>query len=206
MRGCYTAHYGFRQFRPQSSALFDILQGIGSSGAGKTGQTQLAAITSAACALAALIAAPRKGVVHSKLKTSLDRIGLAEVDQRRVDCEVTCAFDTGLGGQIGGLLERLNKLMAAIGLTAVIDLADANEDIKRAQRLRVAQRERKKDRIPSRDVGNRYSFRHCLVLTVQRHVYIVGKRAPAHTAKIKLDDQMVCSQALRHSASAIEFT
>ncbi len=60
-----------------------------------------------------------------------------------------------LVARLGHLLECLNVLGSAVGISAVVERIDSNEDIVRAQTLSPSQGKRKENRIASWNISNR---------------------------------------------------
>ena len=64
-------------------------------------------------------------------------------------------FNAGLGGEIGHPLEGCEVFGTAVGISRVVDGVDPEPDLLRLADLRKGQRETQKDRVTSRDVGDR---------------------------------------------------
>ena len=65
------------------------------------------------------------------------------------------ALDAGLGGEVRHPLEGVDVLGAAVGIAAVVERVDADEDVARAEHLGPREREREEDRVARRHVGDR---------------------------------------------------
>ena len=90
----------------------------------------------------------------------------------------------GLGGQVGQSLEGGDVLRPAIGISAVVDGVDAEENVGRADHFGIGQRQRQQDRIPRGDVGDGDSVGHLPGVAVLGHLDGGGQGAAAEASKI----------------------
>ena len=61
------------------------------------------------------------------------------IESAAYESRIAAAFDAGLGGQVGHLLEGRDEFRPAIGIAAVIEGVDSQEDIRRPEHLRLGQ-------------------------------------------------------------------
>ena len=69
--------------------------------------------------------------------------------------QLLASLDARLGGQVGHALEGLDVLGPAVGVAAVVERVDADEDVAGLQRLGPGQGEREEDRVAGGHVGDR---------------------------------------------------
>src|SRR3569623_2175159 len=97
-----------------------------------------ACITPTACERAdRVVAAVRLAVIDAEARTESDDVGLAEIDQGRMDTEPTAA-----GRDLGERLERADELRSTIWIARRIEHVAADEQVLRAERLGPRERER----------------------------------------------------------------
>src|SRR5207247_7556776 len=82
-----------------------------------------------------VVAARREPVVDAERASGRDDFLLRELDQRSVDLETSPSFDTRFGREIGQRLKGGDVLGAAIGIAAIVQRVDPDEDAVRAQAL-----------------------------------------------------------------------
>src|SRR5437660_12865385 len=90
-----------------------------------------------------IVATAREPVIEVEREASSNDIGLAQIDERRVDVELR-AFDAGARRNCGQRLERPDERRAAIRVAGIIERVDANVDIAGVEDFGPAERKRKK--------------------------------------------------------------
>src|SRR5579871_1849928 len=105
--------------------------------------TAIAAATRPALRIG-IVAAERQRVIHAKTRPFPDDFGFRSLQERRVHVEGAAAFHGSLGGQVGEPLKLGEKLWATIRIAAVIDGIGADEQIKRFDDFRIAERQAKR--------------------------------------------------------------
>ena len=85
----------------------------------------------------------RQDKIHAKLCATADDFRFRQLDERRVNFELQRPFDAGLRGQIRQLFESRDVFRPAIGIAAVIDGVDADENIGSRNRFGKRQGQRK---------------------------------------------------------------
>src|SRR5216683_792563 len=86
------------------------------------------------------------------------------------------------------MLEGRDVFGPAIGIAAVVEGIDADEDVLRGERLRPGERERKKNGVPRRYIRGRNVLTHLPWRAILRHVDSGGKRRSAEAPEIEVDD------------------
>src|SRR5918993_4001927 len=105
-----------------------------------------------------------------------------------MNLEPHLALHSCFRGQVRHALVGRNVLRTAIGIATVIERVDAQENVKRLKSLRPSQGERKKDRIPRRDVSDGYP--RIGNITPLPHIDLTCQRGPAECPQIELDHLM----------------
>ena len=83
-----------------------------------------------------------------------------------------------------------DEFRAAIGIAAVIERIDPDENIEGLERFRPCERMGKKDRVPCRNICHRNSLRHPDSDPRFRHIDIVGQRRAAEDLIVDLGDDV----------------
>ncbi len=117
-----------------------------------------------------IVAGVGQAVIDAQLDAAADDLGFGPADQRGVDGESQPALDARLRGQVGHRGERGDVLRPAVGIAAVVDRVDAEEDVGRADRLGIGQRQRQQHRVPRRHVGDRDAVGHLVGRSILGHV------------------------------------
>ena len=140
---------------------------------GEAGQAESArvAVSTTGAGFVGIVAAVGEAVVDAQLQAGCDDLGFAHLDEWRADGEFPMALDTGGRGEVGHRLEGGYKLGSAVGVSAVVDGIDADENIVRADHLGVPERDRQKDRVSRRHIGDR----NARVVDILRDGDIVGQ-------------------------------
>jgi len=73
----------------------------------------------------------RQGIIDAQCRAPPDDLRLREMHQGRVDTESQPPLDPGLGRQVSQLFECCDELGPAVGIAAVVDCVDADEEIGR---------------------------------------------------------------------------
>src|SRR5262245_47640199 len=97
-----------------------IGQGIGQTSFSKALEAQQAAIALAACLLAALVTAPRLFPRYAQPCALAHDLALGHLYERRMVAQDALVLGPCLGSQVGGTREGLQKLWAAIRISAVV--------------------------------------------------------------------------------------
>ena len=103
--------------------------------------------------------------------------------QRRVDPEAPLALHPRAGGQIGQALEGRDEFRPAVRIAGVVHAVDADKDVEGVQHLRPAQRDRQKNRVAGRHIGDGDL---CFVQGVLGNADIVRQGAAANGAQIDI--------------------
>src|SRR5260370_25233354 len=85
------------------------------------------------------------------------------------------------------MLEGRDVFGPAIGIAAVVEGIDADEDVLRGERLRPGERERKKNGVPRRYIRGRNVLTHLHRRAILRHVDSGGKRRSAEAPQVEVD-------------------
>lgn len=101
-----------------------------------------------------IVAAMGEREIDAELDGEGDDLRFGEGDERRVDADVSGAFDAGLGGEVGHALEGVDEFGAAIGIAGIIEGVDSDEDIGRAEDFGPGECEREEDGVAGGDVGD----------------------------------------------------
>jgi hypothetical protein len=124
-----------------------------------------------------------------------------------VDPKPERPLDTRFCSEVRELLEGGEILWPAVGITAVVDRIDPDEDVGRSQDLGVTERERQHDRVPRRDVGH-WDASGNFVVAAPLGDGNGGrsKCASPHLSQVELHGAMLGdSQGLRHPIRRLEF-
>ena len=105
--------------------------------------------------------------------------------------EAACSLDSGLRRQPSQLGKCFDELRPAIGVAAVVDRIDSDEEIERAQHLCPAQGQRQEDRVACRHIGDRDAAAEFRFAAVLRHVDVVGECRAAELPQVDLKDSML---------------
>ena len=97
---------------------------------------------------------------NAELTSQAHDFRFREFDQRRVDTNARAPLDAGFGGEVAHLFESMNELGPAIRIAGVIERVDADVDVVGFEHFGPCQRERKKDRVARRHVGDRNPAAH----------------------------------------------
>ena len=92
--------------------------------------------------------------IHTEPDALANDLSLAPMDERNVYLKRR-PLDAGLGGHVRQPLKRLDEYRTAIRIPGIVHGVDPDEDIGRADDLRIAQGQGKEDRISRRDLGDR---------------------------------------------------
>src|SRR5678815_1796107 len=112
-----------------------------------------------------------------------------------MDGEVV-ALDPRLGGDVGEILERGDKLRTAIGIARIVERVDPDVEVPCPGCFGPAEADREEDGVPSRHVGDRDSTD----LLVLRNLAVPRQRRPAEKAKIeRKNDVTTCAQGARNA-------
>ena len=146
-----------------------------------------------------------EAVVDAQLDAAADDLGLRQVDQRGVDRVSQAALDAGLRGQVGHRGEGGDVLRPAIGIAAVVDGVDAEEDVGGADRLGVGQRQRQQHRVSRRHVGDRDAVGHLVGRAILGHSDGGRQGAAAELGQIDREhDVPLDAQGLGHPPGGVQ--
>src|SRR5579872_2637731 len=132
-----------------------------------------------------VVTAHRQPVIDAEGQSGADDLGLTHRDQGRLN-RYLAALDARFSCQIRHLFERLDVFGPAIRVAGIVEGIDADEDVRRAENLRVGERICQEDGVPRRHVGDRdvvADFR-----TILRNVNVVRQRRVSEGAEIDFDD------------------
>ena len=101
-----------------------------------------------------IVAAVRQGKIHARLNPGSDDLGLAHMQQRRMNAIPGRPFDSGLGRKIGELFKSLQKFRPAVRIPGIIDGVDPDENILRFENFAPAEGEAEKNRVARRHIGD----------------------------------------------------
>lgn len=100
-----------------------------------------------------VVATGGQAVIDAEFQPSADDLSFGQLDQGRMDGDGQAPFDGSLGRQIGHGLKGLDVFGAAIGIAAVVDGIDANEQVARIESFGPGQRKREEDGISRRHIS-----------------------------------------------------
>src|SRR6266516_2081280 len=83
--------------------------------------------------------------------------------------------------------KRFQVLRSAIGVAAVIDSINAQEDIVSTCDFSIGKCKRQKNRIPGRNIGDRYLLRHLLKASSMWHVKVSSQGASTKCPQINFN-------------------
>src|SRR5579859_1646972 len=92
-----------------------------------------------------IVTTERQIVVNAELQPFLYDVGLAQVNQRRVNRQALLVFDAGFRREICHPLKGGDVFWAAVGIARVVECIDADEDVLSAQDLGPREREGQED-------------------------------------------------------------
>ena len=95
------------------------------------------------------------------------------------------------GGEVGHVLVGGDVFGAAVGVAAVIQRVDVDENVARAEHLGPGQCEGEENRVARGYVGHWNVLRHFIGRTVLGHGDVAGERRSAEDAEIDIDDDML---------------
>ena len=84
----------------------------------------------------------RQAEIDAKRQTKANNFPFGELDKRRMDMESAQILHSGLGGNVGELLECVDELRPAIGIARVIHGIYSDIEIEGAERLGPCQGQR----------------------------------------------------------------
>src|SRR5262249_55582371 len=128
----------------------------------ESGTSQFAgvAVSASSTVGSRVVAAVRQTEVDTQRLPQPDDLDLAQLHQRGMNAEGSLALDAGLCRQVRQPLEGRHELGTTIGIAAKINYIDTHVDVEALQDLGPAQRQRQKDRVAGRDVGDRNAGGH----------------------------------------------
>jgi len=87
--------------------------------------------------------------------------------------------------------KRTNEFRSAVGITGIVEYIRTKIDGSRSHDLRMCCRNREKDEIPPRHIGDRNALATLFACSVLGHGRWPGERRPAHGVKVQVDHQMI---------------
>ena len=129
--------------------------GVGEPVFGETFATQqtCVAATTGDAAGAWIVARKRFGVVDAEGQSAGDDLSFGEVNQRRVDGQSLTA-GARFGREVRHCFEGGDVLRTAVGVAAVVERVDADEDVGGVEGFSHCERQRKKDGVSRGHVGD----------------------------------------------------
>ena len=124
-------------------------------------------------------------IIDAQLIPQLDNLGFGQLDQRSMDLKPR-PLDACLGGQVCQLFKRCDELRAAVGISAVVDGVNPQEEIVCPQHFGPAQRHRQEDRVACGDVSDRDARRHLGLSPILGDLDFRGQRRSAEHPQVEL--------------------
>ena len=138
-----------------------------------------------------VIAACCQAVVDTKLEAGADDVGFGKRYQRGQDFKPFALYP-GLGRQVGKLTKGLEKLRPAVGVAAVVDRIDSQNQAAGTTTFCQSQRKRQEDSIASRHVCAGNTTGHCRIAAAfGDNLGVIHQRTPAKGCQIDWHDGVV---------------
>ena len=133
-----------------------ILQWVNQSVLAKSFLPQYAGVAAAArrASRRRIVTTAGQPVVHAKLQSLADDLGLGQRNQRRMNRQGLPTLHAGLGREIGHPLKGRDELRPAVRVAAIVQRIHSDEDVARSQNLCPGKREGQKDRVARGHIGN----------------------------------------------------
>lgn len=130
-----------------------------------------------------VVAGVSQAVFHSEVHSGLNNLGLRHLDEGSVDGNCL-PFDSSFGRDPGEVLERADEFGSAVGVAAVIDGIDSDEDVVGFSGFGVGKGKTEHDGVPGRDVGDG----DVVAEAVFGHFDVVGESTSSECRKVYGED------------------